>query len=215
MTIELILISVVILLFSIIIHELAHGYAALYLGDPTARLAGRLTLNPIKHLDPIGSILVPGLLLLSPSPFVFGWAKPVPYNPFNLKNQRWGEAFVAAAGPLTNLGIALLFGLLIRFSDLLALPPAFIEIGSFIVFINLLLGIFNLIPFPAFDGSKVLRSVLPFPMAQAFNRFEMMAAAYGPVVFFVGVVVFLFILWPFFIGLLSFLFSLITGITFF
>src|SRR5690242_5081085 len=90
--------TILVLIYSIIIHEVAHGYAADMLGDPTARLAKRLTLNPLRHIDPIGSVILPGLLVLSHSPFLFGWAKPVPYNPYNLKSQRWGEAIVAVAG---------------------------------------------------------------------------------------------------------------------
>ena len=98
--------TLIVLILSIILHEIAHGYAAASLGDPTARLAGRLTLNPLKHLDPVGSVLIPLLLIISGGGILFGWAKPVPYNPYNLKNQRWGEAIVAAAGSLTNIAIA-------------------------------------------------------------------------------------------------------------
>lgn len=92
------LIGIVIVIFSIILHEVAHGYAADWLGDPTARYSGRLTLNPVPHIDPIGSIAIPGILALTGSSFLIGWAKPVPYNPYNLKNQRWGEALVGFAG---------------------------------------------------------------------------------------------------------------------
>ena len=107
--------SIAILVFSVVAHEISHGYMAQYLGDPTARLAGRLTMNPAKHIDPIGSILVPIVTALMPGGFVFGWAKPVPYNPYNLRDQKWGDAKVALAGPMMNLGIALVFGLLLRF----------------------------------------------------------------------------------------------------
>ena len=105
---------IIILLLSVIIHEMAHGYTALYFGDQTAKLAGRLTLNPIKHLDLFGSILLPLLLVFSGTGIVFGWAKPVPFNPFNLRNQRLGTIAVAAAGVIVNLFIALIFGILIR-----------------------------------------------------------------------------------------------------
>src|SRR5574343_1207888 len=108
-----------ILLFSVIIHELAHGYVAYSLGDPTAKYEGRLTMNPLKHLDPFGSVILPLLLILSQSSFIIGWAKPVPYNPYNLKNQKWGDAIVALAGPLSNICVALFFGLLIRFGILI------------------------------------------------------------------------------------------------
>src|SRR3989338_8546888 len=107
---------IAVLIMSVVIHEVSHGYAALYWGDQTARLAGRLTLNPLKHLDPVGSVLIPLLLIFSGGGILFGWAKPVPYNSYNLKNQRWGEAIVAAAGSLTNIAIAILFALIARLS---------------------------------------------------------------------------------------------------
>ena len=102
-----IILSLVVLILSIIAHEVAHGYAADALGDPTARLAGRLTLNPLPHIDLMGSVIIPALLISTGSPILFGWAKPVPYNPYNLKNKRWGEALVAVAGSATNLLLAI------------------------------------------------------------------------------------------------------------
>ena len=111
---DLVIFSIVVLIFSVIIHEVAHGWAANPLGDPTAKLAGRLPLNPIRHIDPVGTILIPLLLKLSGSPFLFGYAKPVPYNPYNLRNQRWGEAFVAIAGVAVLSMIAMLYGLIAR-----------------------------------------------------------------------------------------------------
>jgi Zn-dependent protease len=152
--------SIAVLMMSVVIHEVSHGYAADALGDPTARYAGRLTLNPIKHLDPFGSILLPALTFLFGG-FIFGWAKPVPYNPYNLKNQRWGPAIVAGAGPLANILIAFIFGLAIRFLGNF-LPAGFIQIASAIIFINLILAIFNLVPIPPLDGSKILFAVLPY-----------------------------------------------------
>ena len=118
---------IAILIMSIVIHEVSHGYAAEMLGDPTARLAGRLTLNPINHLDMVGSFIVPVLMYLATG-FVFGWAKPVPYNPYNLKDGRWGPAIVAIAGPLANIFVAVFFGLLIRFGPLFGIPEAFWEL---------------------------------------------------------------------------------------
>ena len=170
-----ILFIILILILSVVIHEVSHGYAANMLGDPTARMAGRLTLNPIKHLDLMGSIIIPGLLVLSGSPFLFGYAKPVPYNPYNLRKyewgQKWGEAFVAAAGPGANIFIALVFGLAVRFgSSFDIVTPAFIEISTIVVFINILLAVINMIPIPPLDGSKVLGSLLPFSLAQSYNR---------------------------------------------
>jgi Zn-dependent protease len=162
---------ILILILSVVIHEVMHGYAAHTLGDPTARLQGRLTLNPLKHIDLMGSIIIPGILVLSHSPFLFGYAKPVPYNPYNLRNQRWGEAIVAFAGPGINIIIALLFGLLIRIGTSTGFATAsFVELGSVVVFINILLAVLNLIPIPPLDGSKVLASLLPYRLAQEYGR---------------------------------------------
>jgi len=161
-----VILKIVILIFSVVIHEISHGYAALMLGDKTAQYAGRLTLNPVKHIDPFGSIILPLLTSLLGGP-VFGWAKPVPYNPYNLKNQKWGPAIVGAAGPAANLSIAIVFGLLIRFSSSLPMyAPEFIAnfisvIGA-ISILNLVLAIFNLVPIPPLDGSKVLFALLPY-----------------------------------------------------
>ena len=152
---------IAILLFSIIIHELAHGYTADYLGDPTPRLQGRLTLNPIPHLDMFGSIILPALLILSGTGFVVGWAKPVQYNPFNItKNRRWSAALIAIAGPLSNIMLALIFGLVLRFAGA-GLPVAAATIFSIVVLLNIVLAVFNLIPVPPLDGHHILFSVLP------------------------------------------------------
>lgn len=157
---------IVIIMFSAVIHEVMHGVAADRLGDPTARHAGRLTLNPIPHLDPFGSVLLPLLLSLSQSPFLFGWAKPVPYNPYNFhKAPRWGEAIVAFAGPLANFGIALAFALFMRLGILAELS----DILFVIVLVNVMLGIFNLIPIPPLDGSKILPRFLPHNLAHWYE----------------------------------------------
>lgn len=173
-----ILFIILILILSVVIHEVSHGYAANMLGDPTARMAGRLTLNPIKHLDLMGSIIIPGLLVISGSPFLFGWAKPVPYNPYNLRKyswgQKWGEALVAAAGPAVNIFIAIVFGLIIRFGiSFNFITPAFVEISTIVVFINILLAVINMLPIPPLDGSKVLGALLPFSLAQPYARLRM------------------------------------------
>ena len=152
------ILMVVILIFSIVIHEIAHGAMANRLGDPTAKLQGRLTLNPIPHIDLFGSIILPGLLLLSGSSILFGWAKPVPYNPYNLQG-KWAELKVAIVGPISNIILAMLFGLLIR-SDLVLQP----ELGGLLtygVYINCALAIFNLVPIPPLDGSKILFELFP------------------------------------------------------
>lgn len=155
--------SLVILLFSVIIHELAHGSVAYSLGDPTAKYQGRLTLNPLKHLDPFGSVILPLLLFLSGSSVLLGWAKPVPINPYNLRDQKWGSLKVAIAGPISNIAIALVFGTILRFlplSILYAAPGIFL-IFSFIVQINIVLALFNLLPIPPLDGSWILFNFIP------------------------------------------------------
>lgn len=148
--------TIIVLIMSIVIHEVSHGYVAELLGDPTPRLQGRLTLNPLKHIDLFGSIIVP--ILTSFSGFTFGWAKPVEWNPYNVKNMRVGELLISAAGPLSNILIALVFGILIRFR---MFDATFLTLAAYIVLINLTLAVFNLIPVPPLDGSKVLFSILP------------------------------------------------------
>lgn len=153
----------VVLIFSIIIHEIAHGYMAEWFGDPTARLAGRLTLNPIPHLDPLGSIILPALMLLgSGGTFAFGWAKPVPYNPYNLRNFKWGTILVGLAGVAANLLIAIIFGLMLRYNVELGIAPGpFAQMLGTIVYLNVVLAVFNMIPFPPLDGAKVLFAFIP------------------------------------------------------
>ena len=159
------LIALTILIFSAILHEIAHGFVAERFGDPTARLAGRLTLNPKKHIDPFMSILLPLLLILSGSPVIFGAAKPVPIDPFNLKEGRKDVALVALSGPLTNLIIAILGSFLIKLGGL---PSILYLLLSSVVTLNLLLAIFNLLPIPPLDGSKVFALLLPEKQSMAF-----------------------------------------------
>lgn len=191
---------------SVVIHEISHGFMAEYFGDKTARYAGRLTLNPIKHLDLFGSIILPGLLVLTGANFLFGWAKPVPYNPENLSNKKWGTIAVAGAGILANVLIAVLFGLLFRFAYLLNPPADLYLIISSIILINLSLAIFNLIPIPPLDGSKILFSLLP----SSFNRFISFFEQYSFVLLIVFIVFFSHILYP----ILAFSYSLVTGLAF-
>jgi len=155
--------QLVVLIFSVIIHEISHGYMAERLGDPTARLAGRLTLNPISHIDPIGSIAVPLLLLITGSPFLFGWAKPVPFNPSVLRDPLVGGAKIAAAGPMSNLALAAVFAVILRLVSTMGLSIGsnMVVFFGIIIFINILLAIFNLVPLPPLDGSKVLFALLP------------------------------------------------------
>jgi len=163
--------ALIILLFSIIIHEIAHGSVAYSLGDSTAKNSGRLTLNPIKHLDPVGSILLPVFLSILSLPII-GWAKPVPINPFNFNDQKWGELKVSIAGPLANFAIALIFGLAIMF---ISLPQSFLEIASLVIIYNIALGVFNLIPIPPLDGSHILFSLL----GERFNNIKKFLYQYG------------------------------------
>jgi len=202
MSILLIIFALVILIFSIILHEVSHGYVADYLGDPTARIAGRLTLNPIKHIDPLGSIIMP-IMTFMLGGFVFGWAKPVPYNPYNIKNRRQGEFLIAIAGPASNLLIAIIFGTILRFTFASA-GDNFVTILSYIVLINITLAIFNLIPLPPLDGSKLVLPLLPNqygPLRQTLERI-------GP--FFTLIAVF--ILWQFIFPVVPWVFHLFTGI---
>ncbi|HCS78194.1 TPA: site-2 protease family protein [Patescibacteria group bacterium] len=167
MSLEFGVLVLVILIFSAIFHEVAHGIVADRLGDPTARLLGRLTLNPIPHIDPIMSILLPLMLIFSGSPVIFGAAKPVPVDPFNLRDGRRDMALVALAGPLTNVGIAILGAIVLHlFAG--ALDTFFYFFILQVVRLNLLLAIFNLIPIPPLDGSKVFSLILSEQQAGAY-----------------------------------------------
>ena len=194
--------QIAVLIMSVVVHEVSHGFVANYLGDPTARLQGRLTINPLPHIDPIGSVLVPLLLFFSSTAVLFGWAKPVPVNPYNLRGKH-GEALVAAAGPLSNIAIALIFGFLIRAGESL-LPPSFLEIAVSVVIINIVLAIFNLVPIPPLDGSKVLFSFLPYELQSIRDSLE----RYG---FFI-VLIFIVFLWQYLTPVIEFIFSLVTGL---
>lgn len=164
-----ILIPLIILIFSAILHEIMHGVVADKLGDPTARLMGRLTLNPIPHIDPIMSILVPALLVFSGSPIIFGAAKPVPVNPIHFKDPKKDMALVALAGPLTNFFIAIVAALLLRF---IPANPILFSILYAVVLYNLMLGFINLIPIPPLDGSKVFAAILPDDLAISYLSIE-------------------------------------------
>ncbi|MBU3979007.1 site-2 protease family protein [Patescibacteria group bacterium] len=172
------LISIFILIYSSIFHEIAHGFVAYRLGDPTAKLLGRLTLNPIKHIDPFMSVIFPAILIFSGSPIIFGGAKPVPIDPFNLKEGRKDIALVSLAGPLTNILIAIIASVFIHIMypqmSFLAVQRTGI-IGfclSMIVFLNLLLAVFNLMPIPPLDGSKIFAFLLPKKEAAAYLSLE-------------------------------------------
>lgn len=194
--------QIIILLFSVIIHEVSHGLAALQFGDDTAEKMGRLTLNPLKHLDPIGSVFLPLILVLMNSGFIFGWAKPVPYNPLKLKDPQRDTALLAFAGPLANLFLALIFGLIIRILSATSLFVSLMPFLMFIVWINLILAIFNLVPIPPLDGSKILFYLFPS------RNLETILSRYGTIlllffIIFAGNVI---------LPLAMLLFSLFTGI---
>ena len=191
--------SILILILSVVAHELAHGYAAHALGDNTAERAGRLTLNPLAHLEWFGSFILPVISYLLGG-FIIGWAKPVPYNPYNLRNQRWGELLVALAGPAMNVAIALVFGLFLRF---VVPSDAILYIVSNIVFINLLLATFNLVPIPPLDGSKILFSLFPNKLYDLRIKFEKYS--------FILVVLFVVFLWQYMAPVVGGEFHLITG----
>ncbi|MBI2334201.1 site-2 protease family protein [Candidatus Daviesbacteria bacterium] len=171
---EFLALSIIILLFSVIVHEVMHGLVARKFGDRTAERAGRLTLNPIPHIDLFGTILLPALLIFTGSPILFGWAKPVPVNPLNFSNLRKGELTVSAAGIVANFSLAIAAALIYHFLN--ALPQTFPALlGAllrFTILINLVLGIFNLLPIPPLDGSKVLLSQLPLHLAKQYQKIE-------------------------------------------
>ena len=216
--------SIAILILSVVVHEVSHGYIAYLLGDPTAKRAGRLSMNPLKHLDLTGSFIVPLMLVLLKSSFVFGWAKPVPYNPYNLKNQKWGPGLVAISGPLSNFLIAGVFGLVALFLLLdqtakteiglaavngaaifgAGYAPALFYFSSMVVWINVFLGIFNLIPIPPLDGSKVLFSFLPYK----WNNAQIFLEKYG----FFLLLFFLFSFSSILLPVVFFLFQLFLGL---
>lgn len=227
---EITLLTIIVLIMSAIMHEYAHGWMAWRLGDNTAKDAGRLTLNPIPHLDLFGSIVLPTLLAISKVGFIFGWAKPVPYNPYNLRDQKYGELKVGLAGPLSNLFLAVSFGLLVRFipinefikyslinsylngEDLTLLNlmsgsfiASLITISAIICFLNLVLFLFNLIPVPPLDGSKVLFAFLPFGAHETFHKLEI----YGT---FIILALVYFNFFRFLIPIVFFFFGLITGL---
>jgi Zn-dependent protease len=203
--------TLTILILSVIAHEVAHGYAANSLGDPTARLAGRLTLNPLPHIDLMGSILIPALLVFTQSPILFGWAKPVPYNPYNLRNVRWGETLVALAGSATNILLAIIFGLIVRFGATLGLDATMLSLATTIAFINLFLGLFNLIPFPPLDGFTALRSALPWSSSSAFARVEQQIRGAGMLSLILFLIIFSYIFAGPFFNLVLWFLRLITG----
>ncbi len=169
--------QLIVLIFSVMIHEISHGFMAYRLGDRTAKESGRLTLNPIKHIDPFGSVLLPLFLFIVKSPVLFGWAKPVPFNPFNLKNPKKDSGLIAMAGPASNFLIAAVFSVILKLVGLtnFYFAPAFIIFLNIIILVNVVLAVFNLVPIPPLDGSKVLFAVLP----KGAEKFQIILEQYG------------------------------------
>ncbi len=173
------------LILAIVFHEVAHGYVARRFGDPTAARLGRLTLNPFKHVDPFGTVILPMMLAVMKAP-IFGWARPVPVDPRNLRHPRRDMMVVAAAGPLTNFVLALIGAVLLGIAFLAfrgtepSLPARFVVMNLVnFLSINVFLGMFNLLPIPPFDGSKVVQGFLPEGAAQLFDQLE----RYGLIIF--------------------------------
>ncbi|WP_457599746.1 site-2 protease family protein [Hydrogenivirga sp.] len=174
--------SIPALMIAVILHEVAHGWVAYRMGDPTAKLAGRLTLNPIPHIDPVGTIILPAMFIILNSPVIFGWAKPVPINPMNFRDLRMGTFLTSIAGVVMNLSLAVGFGvayrLLYSLSDSVDSFVAQSVIYPLLIFsaksvlINLILALFNIIPIPPLDGSKALMSFLSFKYWELFYRYE-------------------------------------------
>lgn len=195
--------NLAILVISIVVHEVSHGLAALWQGDRTAQYQGRLTLNPIKHIDPVGSILVPLFCALLPGSLMFGWAKPVPYNPYNLKNGRTSEFIVAFAGPLSNILIALLGALTIRaFGS--SFPDATLTILEATILINLVLALFNLVPLPPLDGSKILANILPYQASLKLNQFYVTYGLFATLFF-------IFFVWEHFVPVIFWVYRIFVG----
>lgn len=188
----------IIIIFSAIFHEFFHAWMAYQLGDSTAKYAGRLTLNPLKHMDMMGTVIIPLFLLFFAGGFI-GWAKPVPYNPYNLRDQKWGSTKVAFAGPGSNFLIALIFSCLLRFAPVTA---SFYIAISWIIYINIFLALFNLIPIPPLDGSKLIMDLFP----QQTQRFLRM----GFIGIFLALFVAILILQP----IVQFIYKIFIGTTF-
>jgi len=204
---SIIIFSILVLIVSVVVHEVAHGYAAYRFGDMTAKYQGRLSFNPIRHIDPLGSIILPLIMALLPGNLILGWAKPVPINPYNFKRRKLGEFVTAFAGPLSNILIASCFIILIRLSDTIGMNDVFVMLSIVIVLINSVLALFNLIPIPPLDGYRIVSLLLP---QDIIERFEMFAQRFGIFI----VLFFVFIFWhPIFMTLIALL-EFLTGVSF-
>ena len=196
--------QIVVLLYSVVIHEVSHGLVANSLGDPTAKNLGRLSLNPLKHLDMFGSVILPLILFFVRSPFIVGYAKPVPYVPENLRDRKYGPAKVAIAGPASNLVLAGLFGLTLRFLPDVFTSPLVPQLLSFIIVLNLVLAIFNLFPIPPLDGHWLLMTFLP----RRFVRLRGFLYQYSLIL----LIIFLIYVFPLIFPLVGLVYELLTGL---
>ncbi|NPA42007.1 MAG: site-2 protease family protein [Aquificae bacterium] len=192
------ILSIPALMIAVILHEVAHGWVAYKMGDPTAKHAGRLTLNPIPHIDPIGTIVLPAMFIILNSPIIFGWAKPVPINPLNFRDLRKGTFFTSIAGVAMNLTLAVSFGVAYRFlygvADLVdpfitktVIYPLLIFCAKSVL-INLILALFNIIPIPPLDGSRALMSFLSFKYWELFYKYEIYGFLVITLLLFTGVI---------------------------
>ncbi|HEY9586277.1 MAG TPA: site-2 protease family protein [Candidatus Paceibacterota bacterium] len=193
------ILSLIILILSVVVHEVAHGYAAKWEGDNTASNLGRLSGNPLRHIDPFGSVILPTLTYLLGG-FVIGWAKPVPIDPRSFRHQRWGEGLVAAVGPATNILLAIIFAFIVRNASL---GEGASLVAQSIVFINIILALFNLIPVPPLDGSRILSSI--FPSIRGFFYGIERYGIFLPIIFAL-------IIWQFFFSLIHMIFRFLTGV---
>ncbi len=198
-----VLFQIAILIISVMIHEISHGYMALFWGDKTAQYEGRLTLNPVKHIDIFGSIILPALMYFSGTGFIFGWAKPVPYNPYNLRRRNIAEPLVAFAGPLSNFIVALILAIFLRIGAQFSLPTETILLLTYAVLINIALGVFNLMPVPGFDGFKIYSAFLPPHIAVRLQQFERYWIIFA--------ILFIVFLSPFFLAIVEWLFKIFVG----
>ena len=198
------LFQIAILIISVMIHEISHGYMALFWGDRTAQYAGRLTLNPIKHIDIFGSIVLPLLMVLSGTGFIFGWAKPVPYNPYNLRRRNVAEPLVALAGPLSNIIVALILAIVLRIGSLFSMPNAMMMLLVYAVLINISLAVFNMMPVPGFDGYKVYSAFLPTQFQLRLQSLEKYWIIFA--------LAFVLIASPFFVAIVGWVFKIFVGV---
>ncbi len=197
---------ILILITSVVIHEVAHGYVAYHYGDLTAQMAGRLTMNPLKHIDIVGSIIVPITLLLVNAGFLVGWAKPVPINDRNFTKRKEGLFAVSIAGICANFIIAIFFAIVLRVSINFGFyNESFEYIVSIIIFLNIILGFFNLIPIPPLDGSKILLSLLPGDT----RKIEYFFDRYGIVL----LIFFIIFVWDKFIPIVLWIYTILTGMS--